>query len=271
MSSRADEPAEVKRACRFDGGERPRHVAIIMDGNGRWARRRGLARTAGHNRGVEVVRRVVASALDIGLCYLTLYSFSSENWSRPREEVGGLLELLRRFSATDVSRLQSRGVRIRVIGERADLRKDILELIEDAERRTCDNSAMTLVIAFNYGARDEIVAAMRRIGKAIAAGTLVPEEITPDLVSRSLYAADIPDPDLVIRTGGEQRLSNFLLWQSAYSELVFADTHWPDFDKAHFMAAIAEFMRRDRRFGDVSRMVAETAALQTAVVANRIE
>ncbi|QPC41474.1 isoprenyl transferase [Kaustia mangrovi] len=235
------------------GGTLPRHVAIIMDGNGRWARRRGLPRTAGHSQGVEAVRKTVAAALDLGIDYLTLYSFSSENWSRPKEEVGYLLNLLRRFADRDVALLHERGVRIRVIGERETLQRDIVALIESAEERTRDNTAMTLVIAFNYGARDEIARAVRELAAAVERGELAPDAITPAHVARHLYTADIPDPDLIVRTSGEQRLSNFLLWQSAYSEFVFVDAHWPEFDKAQFMNAIREFMSRERRFGGISQ------------------
>lgn len=252
MSLGANQLANAEVPAAAGGLRVPRHVAIIMDGNGRWARRHGLPRTAGHQQGVEAVRKAVAAALEAGIDYLTLYSFSSENWSRPKEEVGYLLNLLRRFADQDVALLHERGVRIRVIGERDTLQRDIVELIEEAEARTRDNTAMTLVIAFNYGARDEIARAVREIAVAIAGGALAPEAVTPELVAAHLYTRDIPDPDLIIRTSGEQRLSNFLLWQSAYAEFVFVDAHWPEFDKTHLMSAIQEFSRRERRFGGVS-------------------
>ncbi|MGF7161433.1 undecaprenyl diphosphate synthase [Rhodoligotrophos appendicifer] len=233
-------------------GAVPRHVAIIMDGNGRWAGRRGLPRSAGHSKGVESVRRAVAAALDFGVEYLTLYSFSSENWRRPKEEVGYLLNLLRRFANRDVSELHAQGVRIKVIGERSSLAPDIVTLIERAEEMTQANSAMTLMVAFNYGGRDELARAVRELAQQVLSGHLLPSEITPDLISNHLDTASIPDPELVIRTSGEQRLSNFLLWQSAYSEFVFVEEAWPDFDREIFASALKQYMLRDRRFGGLA-------------------
>ena len=231
------------------GGGVPRHVALIMDGNGRWAQRRSLPRSAGHWQGVEAVRRAVRAAGEFGIEYLTLYSFSSENWSRPASEVDYLLNLLRRFIHHDVAELRANGVKIRVIGERADLDPDLRGLIEQAEETTAQNDKLNLVVAFNYGSRDEIVRAARRIADAVARGEVAPDEITCDLFADHLDTTGIPDPDLIIRTSGEQRLSNFLLWQSAYAELVFVEENWPDFDREVFERALDQYTNRDRRFG----------------------
>jgi undecaprenyl diphosphate synthase len=227
----------------------PRHVALIMDGNGRWAQRRSLPRSAGHWQGVEAVRRTVKAASELGIEYLTLYSFSSENWARPPSEVDYLLNLLRRFIHQDVAELHSSGVKIIVIGERADLEPDLRELIEQSERLTAQNDRLTLVVAFNYGSRDEIARAARAMAEAVAEGSLDPCEITGDLIHDYLDTRGIPDPDLVIRTSGEQRLSNFLLWQSAYAEFVFVEEHWPDFDRDILERALCQYSNRDRRFG----------------------
>ncbi len=232
--------------------EVPRHVAIIMDGNGRWAAARGLPRVEGHRRGVEAVRRTVRAAIDIGIQYLTIFSFSAENWSRPAVEIGELMGLLRRFIRNDLADLHKSNVRVRVIGERAGLESDIARLLTEAEELTRSNDGLTLVVAFNYGARQEITRAMRRMAEAVAAGTLKPADITPDKVGGYLDDPELPDPDLIIRTSGEQRLSNFLLWQSAYSELVFVPTYWPDFDRAALEAAIREYQQRERRFGGLA-------------------
>lgn len=230
----------------------PRHVALIMDGNGRWAQRRSLPRSAGHWQGVEAVRRTVKAAADLGIEYLTLYSFSSENWSRPPSEVDYLLNLLRRFIHNDVAELHGNGVRIVVIGERDDLEPDLRELIEQSEQMTAQNDRLTLVVAFNYGSRDEITRAAREMGKAIAQGQLDPDDIDCAMVSSHLDTRGIPDPDLIIRTSGEQRLSNFLLWQSAYAEFVFVEEHWPDFDREILERALGQYESRDRRFGGVA-------------------
>jgi len=238
----------------------PRHVAVIMDGNGRWAAARGLPRIEGHRRGVEAVRRAVRSAIELGVSWLTIYSFSSENWLRPPEEVKALLGLLHRFIRNDLADLHASNVRVRVIGARADLSSDIADLLREAEQVTRDNTGLTLVVAFNYGARQEIAAAARALAEMVAAGRLRPEQIDADAIARQLDTADIPDPDLIIRTSGEQRLSNFLLWQAAYAEFVFLPIHWPDFDKAAFVAAIEEFSHRDRRFGRVSPVGALSAS-----------
>lgn len=230
----------------------PRHVAIIMDGNGRWARQRGLPRVVGHQRGVEAVRRAVRDARELGIKTLTIYSFSSENWSRPPDEVAELMSLLKHFIRSDLKELHANGVNIRVIGERQSLDLDIRELFEEAEALTRTNNNLNLVVAFNYGGRQELVEAAKRLARQAADGRLNPEHINADLLSRSLDTGSIDDPDLVIRTSGEQRLSNFLLWQAAYSELVFLPVLWPDFDRRWFETALAEFTRRDRRFGGVS-------------------
>ena len=227
----------------------PRHIAIIMDGNGRWAAERGLPRAEGHRQGVDSVRRTVKAALELGVTHLTLFSFSSENWSRPRQEIHALFGLMRRFVRRDLADLHKNGVRIRVIGTRSGLDDDILRLIDDAALLTKDNSALNLTIAFNYGSRDEIARAAARMAEAVTEGTLDVSEITPERFGSYLDTADLPDPDLLIRTSGELRLSNFLLWQLAYSEFVFVDTYWPDFSRETLEAAIAEYQRRTRRFG----------------------
>jgi undecaprenyl diphosphate synthase len=227
----------------------PGHIAIIMDGNGRWAKERGLPRTEGHRQGVESVRRTVRAALELGISHLTLFSFSSENWTRPRQEIYDLFGLMRRFIRRDLADLHKNGVKIRVIGTRAGLDPDILRLIDDAVHLTKDNSSLNLTIAFNYGARDEIARAAARIAGEVAQGALAPEDITPERFGAYLDTADTPDPDLLIRTSGELRLSNFLLWQLAYSEFVFVDAYWPDFSRETLEAAIVEFQRRTRRFG----------------------
>ena len=229
--------------------ECPRHVAIIMDGNGRWAAARGLPRGEGHRRGVEALRRVVRGAGELGVRYLTIFSFSSENWSRPAQEIGDLFGLLRRFIRNDLADLHRDGVRVRIIGERTGLEPDIIALLKEAEELTRNNTRMNLIVAFNYGSRQEIANAAQRLAAEVAAGKLDPSAITTDAIEARLDTAGIPDPDLIIRTSGEQRLSNFLMWQAAYSELVFVPVHWPDFDKAALRDAIDEYSRRERRFG----------------------
>jgi len=230
----------------------PAHVAIIMDGNGRWAAARGLPRVEGHRRGVEALRKTVRAAGEIGIRCLTIFSFSSENWQRPASEVRDLMGLLRLFIRKDLAELHSNGVRVRVIGERDSLDPDIRRLLEEAEQLTADNRNLTLVVAFNYGARDEIARAMKRVAADVAAGAIKPGDVTEQMITARLDAPDIADPDLIIRTSGEQRLSNFLLWQAAYSELVFTPLYWPDFDRAALEAAIDEYRRRERRFGGLA-------------------
>jgi undecaprenyl diphosphate synthase len=227
----------------------PAHVAIIMDGNGRWATQRGLPRAQGHRAGVEALRRTVRAAGDIGIRYLTIYSFSSENWSRPQSEVLDLMALLKRFIRKDLADLHKNDIRVKIIGRRDDLAPDILALLVEAEDLTRDNTGLTLVVAFNYGARDEILRAMQRVAKAVGEGSTDPAEIDEKMVDRNLDTAGIPDPDLLIRTSGEQRISNFLLWQCAYTEFVFLPVYWPDFGKDELTAAIEEFRTRERRFG----------------------
>jgi len=234
--------------------ERPgvRHVAIIMDGNGRWAAARGLPRIEGHRQGVESVRRTVKAALELGITHLTLFSFSSENWSRPQQEISDLFGLLRRFVRRDLADLHKHEVKIRLIGARDGLDADVLRMIDDAVALTKDNAALNLTIAFNYGARDEIARAARRLAEDVADGQVTADEVTPERFGSYLDTAGLPDPDLLIRTSGELRLSNFLLWQLAYSEFVFIDTYWPDFSRETLEAAIAEYQRRSRRFGGLS-------------------
>ena len=245
------QPASPAKA---DGGgfETPRHVAIIMDGNGRWAAAHGLPRIEGHRRGVEALRKTVRAAGDLGIAVLTIFSFSSENWSRPASEIKDLLGLLRRFIRNDLADLHKSNVRVRIIGERDNLDRDIRLLLQEAEDLTRHNDGLTLVVAFNYGARQEIARAARRLAADVAQGRLSPDAISPDLLGRHLDTADLPDPDVIIRTSGEQRLSNFLLWQSAYSELVFVPINWPDFDRVALEGAIAEYRRRERRFGGLA-------------------
>jgi undecaprenyl diphosphate synthase len=228
------------------------HVAIIMDGNGRWATARGLPRIAGHRRGAEAVRRTITAAGELGVRYLTLYGFSSENWKRPVEEVDDLMGLLRHYLRGEIAELHHKGVRLRVIGDRGRLAPDIVALIENAEAMTRGNAALNLTVALSYGSRGEIAAAARAIARRAAAAEIDPAAVDEAMVARELWTADIPDPDLIIRTSGEKRLSNFLLWQSAYAELVFVDTLWPDFSKEDLLAAIGEFQRRERRYGAAS-------------------
>jgi undecaprenyl diphosphate synthase len=256
MMNASGEDAVLRQAGAPAPDAVPRHVAIIMDGNGRWAKARGLPRTEGHRRGMEAVRATVRRAGERGVAYVTLFSFSSENWRRPAEEVGFLMSLLKLFIKRDLAELHSRNVRVRVVGERADLPADIIGLLDEAETLTARNGGLQLVLAFNYGGRQEIAAAARRLAAAVAAGTLTPDDVTPERFERELWTAGVPDPDLIIRTSGEQRLSNFLLWQSAYAEFVFTPGLWPDFGAAEFDAAIAEFQRRDRRFGGVVPLAA---------------
>jgi undecaprenyl diphosphate synthase len=230
----------------------PQHVAIIMDGNGRWAHARGLPRSAGHRKGVEALRRAVRAAGEMGIEYLTIFSFSSENWSRPPAEVSFLLDLMRHFVRQDVAELHRENVRIKIIGERSGLAADIVALIEETEQRTRSNTGLTLIVAFNYGSRQEIAVAARDLAIAVRDGRVAPESITPELLGSYLATEGIPDPDLLIRTSGEQRLSNYLLWQCAYTEFVFVDEFWPDFNRETLQRAIAEYLTRERRFGGIT-------------------
>jgi len=228
------------------------HVAIIMDGNGRWARGRGLPRTAGHKKGAEAVRATVKASVRLGVTHLTLFGFSSENWRRPADEVNALMGLLRVYLRNEIDELEREGVRVRVIGDRGRFSGDINALIASAEERTRHNTRLTLTVALNYGGRAEITAAVRAIALDVAAGRLTPDQITEDTVGTALFAPDLPDPDVLIRTSGEQRISNFLLWQIAYAELVFTDVAWPDFGEVDLATALQDFRSRDRRFGAVS-------------------
>lgn len=228
----------------------PAHIAIIMDGNGRWATARGLPRTIGHKKGVEAVRATVEAARELGVQYLTLYSFSTENWTRPQDEVSALMQLLRFYLRGEIAKLHRNGIRVRIIGERQRLSADIQALIENAESLTAGNTQMTLIIALSYGGRQELVEAARKIAVAVRDGELAAEAVTAELFASHLSTGDdIPDPDLMIRTSGEKRVSNFLLWQLAYAEMVFLDTLWPDFGRHDLEEAIEEYHRRDRRFG----------------------
>ena len=248
MSHAPARASEGAGAARLPG---PQHVAIIMDGNGRWAKARGLPRAAGHERGVEALRRTVEAAPELGIRYLTVFSFSTENWRRPAAEVSALFGLLKAYVQRDLGRLKKEGVRIRVIGRREGLPADIADLVDKAERETEENSDFFLNIAFNYGGREEIVRAASRLAEAVQRGDLSLEAIDERAFEGFLDTIDIPDPDLLIRTSGEYRLSNFLLWQAAYSELVFTDVLWPDFDKLALQQAITDFQSRERRFGAV--------------------
>lgn len=230
----------------------PTHVAIIMDGNGRWAAARGLPRFEGHRRGVEALRRTLRAAQDLGIGYLTVYSFSSENWRRPPQEVSDLMGLLKRFIRKDLADLHKSNVRVRIIGSRQGLSEDIRILLDEAEVLTQHNTGLTFVVAFNYGGRQEIAEAARRLAADVVAGRASLDDITPEALDARLETRGMPDPDLVIRTSGEQRISNFLLWQGAYSEFVFTPVLWPDFDRAALEDAIADFRGRDRRFGGLS-------------------
>ena len=227
----------------------PVHVAIIMDGNGRWAKARGLPRVAGHRRGVDAVRAAIEAAVDHGVRYLTLFGFSSENWRRPADEVSDLMGLLRHYLRSELAELHAKGVRLRVVGERERLPQDIVALVSNAEETTRANERLHLTVALSYGGRADILAAARRLAEDAAAGRIPPSAIDEAAFSARLWTAGIPDPDLLVRTSGERRISNFLLWQCAYTEFVFLDTLWPDFGKRDFAAAIADFQRRERRYG----------------------
>jgi undecaprenyl diphosphate synthase len=232
----------------------PKHIAIIMDGNGRWANRRGLPRTAGHKQGAEAARRVVKNAAEMGVEFVTLFGFSSENWSRPESEIKELMSLLRYYLRSETAELHKSGARLRVIGNRAELDDDIIQLIENAEDLTKDNDKITLVIALNYGGRHDILQAAQRLAERAVTEARVPDmKVIEKEFPGFLMTAGIPEPDLLIRTSGEQRISNFLLWQCAYSELVFTDTLWPDFDREDLEQALQDYARRERRFGAIKQ------------------
>ncbi|MBI1273904.1 MAG: isoprenyl transferase [Alphaproteobacteria bacterium] len=232
-----------------DAIKTPMHVAIIMDGNGRWAAARGLPRTMGHRAGIEAVKRTLEACKSLPVKYLTLYSFSAENWRRPLDEIEELMQLLRFYLRSELANMHRNGIRVRIIGERDKLPKDIVDMVNHAEELTKDNQALTLVIALSYGARQEIAAAARAIAEKVSTGALRPAQVDEGEVMAALYTHDLPDPDLIIRTSGEQRLSNFLLWQSAYAEFFFTETLWPDFGARDLEAALGEFQRRERRYG----------------------
>jgi undecaprenyl diphosphate synthase len=234
----------------------PTHVAIIMDGNGRWAKKRGLPRAMGHRKGIEAVREAVRVAGDVGISYLTLFAFSSENWTRPETEVNDLMGLLKAFIRRDLAELHGENVRIRIIGSRENLRSDILPLLLEAEETTRNNTGLTLVIAFNYGSRDEIARAARKLAQKVESGAIRANDVDAVALDRELDTFGMPDPDLVIRTSGEERLSNFLLWQTAYAELMFIPEFWPDFSRDTFLAALASYSGRERRFGGLAEIAA---------------
>lgn len=229
----------------------PAHIGVIMDGNGRWAKARGKQRTEGHIEGVKALRRAVELCIRYDVAHLTVFSFSSENWRRPPAEVNFIFALLHRFVASDLARLMQNNVRIRIIGSRERLDDGMRRLIEEVQSKTARNTGLNLIVAFNYGGKAEITEATRLVAQQVAAGTLRPEDITEETIGRALYTSGIPDPDLIIRTSGEQRFSNFLLWQAAYSELVFIEENWPDFNEATFLRVLEEYTARDRRFGGI--------------------
>lgn len=240
--------AVLKDTSRTPG---PKHVAIIMDGNGRWAASRGMPRAMGHKNGAEAVRRTVEAAVKLGVSYLTLFGFSAENWNRPKREIGDLMGLLRFYLRSEMAVLNRKGVRLRVIGDRNRFDSGLVKLIESSEAMTAGNDRLNLILALSYGGRQELVAAAREMAREAVAGRLNPDDIDEETMAGYLLTAGIPNPDMLIRTSGELRISNFLLWQLAYTELVFIDTYWPDFSEAEFEAAIREFNGRERRYGAV--------------------
>lgn len=248
----AEKPPFAEAPDLSRGGEaRPLHVAIVMDGNGRWAKQRGLPRPLGHRAGVEALRRTVSAAPKLGVGWLTVFGFSTENWSRPAAEVAELMALPKRYFETDLDRLHREGVRVRVIGRREGLSNELVRLVEDAQARTIENRAFNLNIAFNYGSQADIAEAARKFAEEVAAGRRKPEEMDEALFASLLATGGSPPPDLIVRPSGEQRLSNFLLWEAAYAEFVFQDVLWPDYGEEHLRAAIAEFAARDRRYGAI--------------------
>lgn len=245
------EPAIQSRAASRPELRIPAHIGVIMDGNGRWAQARGKPRTEGHVAGVKALRGLVEHCITYGVEYLTVFSFSSENWTRPKDEISFIFGLLRRFVASDLERLHRNNVRVKIIGSGEGLDDSLRRLIAEVEATTALNTGLKLQVAFNYGGKAEIAQATRRIASLVAAGKMKPEDITEETIGRALYTAGMPDPDIIIRTSGEQRFSNFLLWQSAYSELVFVEENWPDFTEQVFVRVLKEYSARDRRFGGV--------------------
>ncbi len=250
MAAHENTPSVGARAADADGGP-PLHVAIVMDGNGRWAKQRGLPRSLGHRAGVEALKRTVSAAPKFNIRWLTVFGFSTENWSRPAAEVAELMALPQRYFESDIGRLEREGVRVRVIGSREGLSRDLVGMIDDAQARTARNDAFHLNIAFNYGGQADLVEAARRFAEDVAAGRAKPSDLDPATFAARLATADSPAPDVIIRPSGEQRLSNFLLWEAAYAELVFQDVLWPDYGADHLKAALAAFARRERRYGAV--------------------
>jgi undecaprenyl diphosphate synthase len=247
----AGEPAASLKPQMGSGFRIPLHLGVIMDGNGRWAKLRGKRRTEGHVEGVKSLRNLVELCINYGVGYLTVFSFSSENWTRPPEEISFIFNLLRRFVASDLQRLIRNNVKVRIIGTRDGLEPSLIRLIDDVEAKTAQNTGLTLVVAFNYGSKAEIAEAARYLAREVAAGRLRPEDISEQRLEAALFTAGLPDPDLIIRTSGEQRLSNFLLWQAAYAEFVFVEENWPDFDEASFRRVLETFSMRERRFGGI--------------------
>lgn len=231
---------------------KPQHIAIIMDGNGRWAKQRKLPRVVGHKAGAETLREIVAHSSKIGIKWLTVFAFSSENWSRPKDEVSHLLSLLKYFIRSDIQKLKSNNVRVRIIGSREGLAGDILDLLHEAEHITADNTGLNFIVAFNYGSRNEILRGVKKIAKKIQKNDISIDDINEAMISCFLDTSFMPDPDLIIRTSGEMRLSNFLLWQAAYAELCFTPCFWPDFTSQDLDLAIENYQARDRRFGAIS-------------------
>lgn len=238
-------------ALSLDPARLPRHITIVMDGNGRWAEQRGLARSEGHRRGKDSVIAVVEAARELGIPYLTLFAFSSENWQRPRAEVSFLMRLLHRYLLTETKRLMRRNIRLIAVGDTDRLPEPVRRALRQMEEVTAGNDAMTTALALSYGGRQDIVMAMRRLAREVQAGRITPEQIDEHLVSNTLATAGLPDPDLLIRTSGEQRISNFLLFQIAYTELYFTDTLWPDFRERELLKAIVAYQLRERRFGAI--------------------
>lgn len=251
----SSDPAFATRPGTSPGLRIPGHIGVIMDGNGRWAQARGRPRTEGHVEGVKALRRLVELCIRYGVGHLTVFSFSSENWSRPADEISVIFGLLRRFVASDLERLIENNVNVRIIGSREGLEPSLRKTIENVEQRTRDNTGLKLCVAFNYGGKAEIADAMRQIARRVADGQLSPEAIDEQTIGNALYTAGMPDPDIIIRTSGEQRFSNFLLWQSAYSELAFVGCNWPDFDETTFVSVLEDYSARERRFGGVEARV----------------
>jgi undecaprenyl diphosphate synthase len=260
MAMRSFEPAAIGESSRkdllreLDPGKLPRHVAIIMDGNGRWAARRRLPRVAGHRAGADAVRRTIEAAAGLGLECLTLYAFSTENWKRPRYEIRALMDLLVEYVRKELHSLKENNIQFRMIGRSEELHLSVLEQIRKAELSTFQNTGLRLNIALNYGGRAELVDALRRVAREVAAGRIQPDEVDEEMIARNLYTGSMPDPDLLIRTSGEMRISNFLLWQIAYAEIYVTETLWPDFGERDLFTALIDYQERERRFGRVAHL-----------------